>query len=176
VQDELENMAIQCAKQAWTQLFAWHFDAVYAFCVQLTGGNRDQAEEVTQVAFVTAARVINRYQAKKGSFRTWMLGMARHHLMKVQRSEKRRRGREQIHDRTRLPAQESSQKLVVYDVLACLSLRHRCALEDKYIHGHSLKHMAQTYEISEAATESLLRRARAKFAQVHRQTESSSHI
>ncbi|MHC4144704.1 MAG: RNA polymerase sigma factor [Planctomycetota bacterium] len=59
------------SEQAWRQLFERHFDAVYRFCVALAGARHDLAEELTQQAFVTAARRIHRFDPSRATFRAW---------------------------------------------------------------------------------------------------------
>ena len=80
-----ERFAIACARdgsqEAWKQLFAWHFDAVYQFCLVLTGGRQDLSEEASQQVFVTAARRIGRFRAEQGTFRAWLHGIAQHRYL-----------------------------------------------------------------------------------------------
>jgi len=97
--DESETFAIHAAqtgsKQAWRQLFEWHFDAVYRFCVALAGGRHDLAEEVTQQVFVVAAGQIHRFDPGRAAFRAWLLGIARNRHTAIRTSEQRRKWHEE---------------------------------------------------------------------------------
>ena len=65
------------SEQAWRQLFERHFDAVYRFCVALTGAQHDLAEELTQQVFVIAAQRIHRFDPNRAAFRAWLFGAAK---------------------------------------------------------------------------------------------------
>ncbi len=75
-QDDQELMAIRCARQgdqqAWSQLFDWHFEAVFSFCLRLTQGKQSLAEEATQEAFMIAARKIEYTRRRKTDFQ-WLI-------------------------------------------------------------------------------------------------------
>jgi RNA polymerase sigma factor (sigma-70 family) len=92
---EAETVIIGAAQggnePARRQLFAWHFDAVYRFCLALAVGRRELAEETTQQVFVTAARQIGRYDPRRGEFRAWLIGIARNRFLVLQAKERRRR-------------------------------------------------------------------------------------
>jgi DNA-directed RNA polymerase specialized sigma24 family protein len=81
------------SEPAWRQLFEMHFDAVYRFCLALTVGRREMAEETAQQVFVTAACQIGRFDPQKGAFRGWLLGIARNRYMTLEAKERRRRRR-----------------------------------------------------------------------------------
>jgi RNA polymerase sigma-70 factor (ECF subfamily) len=86
-----ETFAIHAAQggseQAWRQLFDRHFDAVYRFCLVLTGTRHDLAEELTQQVFVTAARRIHKFDPSRAAFRVWLYGVARNRLMTTRTRE-----------------------------------------------------------------------------------------
>ncbi len=92
---ETETVIVMAAQggneSAWRQLFAWHFEAVYRFCVVLACGRRELAEETAQQAFVTAAQQIGRFDPRRGEFRAWLLGIARNRFLALQAKERRRR-------------------------------------------------------------------------------------
>jgi RNA polymerase sigma-70 factor, ECF subfamily len=70
-----------------------HLDDVYGYLVYLTR-DRSLAEELTGDAFERALRLWSRYDARKGSVRTWLCQVARTTALDHFRSEKRRRRRE----------------------------------------------------------------------------------
>jgi RNA polymerase sigma-70 factor (ECF subfamily) len=156
--------------EAWRNLFEWHFEPVYRYCVSLASGRQDMAEEIAQEVFVTAAGRINKFKPRKGTFRSWLLGIARNRFMKLKSKEARRRRHE-----TQVFAESSESKnrrpedIFVYEALARLPVNYRLVLEAKYLEGLTVNKIAETQGRTVKATESLLSRAREKFAQVYKQ-------
>ncbi len=169
-----ETFAIRGAqtgsKQAWHQLFEWHFDAVYRFCVALACGHHDLAEEVTQQVFVVAARRIHRFDPSQAAFRAWLLGIAKNRHTAIRTSEQRRKRHEEssANGSSEAVAQEVPD-LRVHEALARLPSHYRTVLEAKYLRGLSMKEIAADGGASIEAIESLLRRARAGFAQAYKE-------
>jgi RNA polymerase sigma-70 factor (ECF subfamily) len=156
------------SESAWKRLFELHFDAVYRFCLALAAGRKDLAEETTQQAFVAAARWIDRYQPQQGAFRAWLLGIARNRYLTLQAKERRRRRHESLpRERTAGPTDDETPGLRVHEALARLPAEYRRALEGKYLMRLTMKEMAEADGGSIEAIESLLRRARDRFAQVY---------
>lgn len=177
VDNDIERLVIESAQggspHAWRQLFAWHFDAVYRFARALAHGRQDLAEEVTQQVFVTAARQIRRFQPSQGTFRAWLLGMARKHQLSLAAKEARRRRHEASAVEENLtPTKENGDDLRVHEALARLPHRYRSVLEAKYIGQRTVSEIAGAEGQSIEAIESLLRRAREKFAEVYEQMSS----
>ncbi len=158
------------SEQAWRQLFERHFDAVYRFCVALTGARHDLAEELTQQVFVTAARRINRFNPSRAAFRAWLFGVARNRHMAIRTSEQRRKRHEE--SSAKRPSEAVTPRdcdLQVHEALARLPSHYRTVLEAKYLSGLSMNEIAADNGASIEAIESLLRRARAGFARVYEQ-------
>jgi len=156
--------------EAWRNLFEWHFEPVYRYCVSLACGRQDMAEEIAQEVFVTAAGRINKFKSKKGTFRSWLLGIARNRFMKVESKELRRRRYEtQFSTESSERQNGHSQQVLVYEALARLPAQYRLVLEAKYLEGLTVNEIAETQGRTVKATESLLSRAREKFAQVYKQ-------
>jgi len=155
--------------QAWRNLFEWHFEAVYRYCLGLACGRQDIAEEIAQQVFVTAAGRVNKFKPKKGTFRSWLLGIAKNRFMKLESKEQRRK-RYETEFSTESSERENrrSEELLVYEALARLPVRCRLVLEAKYLEGLTVKEIAETEGRTVKATESLLSRAREKFAQVYK--------
>ena len=68
-------------------------------------------------------------------------------------------------------ADTNRPRLFVYEVLAELPAHYRSVLEAKYLEGLTVNQIAQTSRSTPKAVESLLARARNKFAQVHSQMQ-----
>jgi len=147
------------SEPAWRRLFEVHFDAVYGFCLALTAGRRELAEETTQQVFIAAAQQIGRYHPQQGTFRAWLLGIARNRYLTLEAKERRRRRYEALHE-NHAPVGGPELGLMVHQTLARLPLEYRRALEGKYLRRLTMKEMAESNGMSIEAIESLLRRAR----------------
>ena len=153
------------SEQAWRQLFDRHFEAVYRFCLVLTGTRHHLAEELTQQVFVTAARRIHRFDPRRAAFRAWLFGVARNRHMATQTREQRRRRHEKSFSRDSSETfQPEGNDLSVHEALARLPSHYRIVLDEKYLRGLSMNEIAANNGASVEAIESLLRRARAGFA------------
>ena len=162
------------SEPAWRQLFAMHFDAVYRFCLTLAAGRREVAEETTQQVFITAAGRIGRFDPQKGTFRAWLLGIARNRYLTLETKERRRKHHEALsQDDTAGGAMCREPELRVHEALARLPAGYRRVLECKYLKRLTMKEMAEAEGISVEAIESLLRRARDKFARSYQQLQDS---
>ena len=156
------------SEPAWRRLFESHFDAVYRFCLALTAGRRELAEETTQQAFIAAAQRIGKYHPQRGTFRAWLLGIARNRYLTLQAKERRRRRHEALpREDSHLPAGSPEPDLMVHEALARLPWEYRRVLENKYLRRLTMKEMAESDGVSVEAIESLLRRARDRFAQIY---------
>ena len=71
-----------------------HLDDVYGYLLYLTR-DRETAEDLASSTFEKALRLWSRFDARRGSARTWLLGIARTTALDWFRSESRRRRREE---------------------------------------------------------------------------------
>jgi RNA polymerase sigma-70 factor (ECF subfamily) len=170
---ESETFVIAAARrgseQAWRQLFEEHFDAVYQYGLMLATGRRELAEEVAQQVFVTAAHQIGAFRPERGFFRAWLLGIARNRYLSIEAKERRRRRHEAQSPGGGGTARDAGPDLHVQETLARLPAGYRRVLECKYLKRLTMKEMAESDGMSIEAIESLLRRARDRFAQVYEQ-------
>jgi RNA polymerase sigma-70 factor (ECF subfamily) len=174
--DNLEISAVKGAQrsdqEAWRNLFEWHFEPVYKYCLNLASGRKDMAEEITQQVFLTAARRIGRFKQRKGTFRAWLLGIAKKRWMKTQSRELRQKWYErQFLQRASERKKVDTPQLFVYEVFARLPVHYRSVLEAKYLKGLTVNQIAQANHSTPKAIESLLVRARDNFANVYRQMQ-----
>jgi RNA polymerase sigma-70 factor, ECF subfamily len=172
VDGNAEQFVIACASQgserAWRQLFEGHFDPVYRFCLVLAGGRCDLAEEVSQQTFITAARRLRSFRPNRASFRAWLYGIARNRHLTLAAKERRRRQYEALpHGPRDHPDGERNAATAVHEVLARLPLEYRRVLEDKYLRRLTMREMAEAQGKTIEAIESLLRRARDRFAPMY---------
>src|SRR3954452_11716623 len=82
-----------------------HLDDVYGYLTWFTG-DRAAAEELAAETFERALRLWHRFDATRGSARTWLCQLARTVALDHFRSERRRRGRELVFARPRPCARE----------------------------------------------------------------------
>ena len=75
-----------------------HLDDVHAYLVYLTG-DRGTAEELTGETFARACERWHRFDARRGSARTWLCQLARSTALDHFRAEERRRRRETAYAR-----------------------------------------------------------------------------
>jgi RNA polymerase sigma-70 factor (ECF subfamily) len=174
MKDNLEIFAVWSAQrgdeEAWRNLFEWHFEPVYRYCLNLSSGRQDMAEEIAQQAFITAAKRIGRFNQQKGTFRAWLLGIAKKRSIKAKSRELRLRWYEkQFLKRGSETIKIQTQQLLVYEALARLPAHYRIVLEAKYLKGLTVNQIAEANNSTSKAVESLLVRARDKFAQVYAQ-------
>jgi len=163
------------SEPAWRQLFEVHFDAVYRFCLTLAMGRREVAEETAQQAFITAARRVGSFDPQKGTFRGWLLGIARNRYMTLEAKERRRRYHEALSQEDIGGGTERQEPdLHVHEALARLPAEYRRALESMYLKRLTMKEMAEAEGLSVEAIESLLRRARDKFARSYEEQMQDS--
>lgn len=164
------HAAQQGSEKAWRQLFERHFDAVYRFCLALTGARHDLAEELTQQVFVIAARRIYRFNPRRAAFRAWLLGIAKNRHMTMRAGEQRRKRHEESSAKGHSEAaRPEDYDLHVHEALARLPSHYRIVLEAKYLKGLTMNEIAASRRASVEAIESLLRRARAGFAREYEQ-------
>lgn len=174
VNDDVEIFAIKNAQsgdeEAWRSLFEWHFDVIYRYCLNLASGRQTIAEEITQQVFIIAAQRISKFRVTQGTLRAWLLGIAKNRFIKYVSKESRRKAHETKFS-TRDPKRENEHlaQHLVYEALARLPLRYRLVLEAKYLQGLTVNQIAETQGYTIKATESLLVRAREKFAKVYTQ-------
>ena len=164
--DHGASFAALCADER--AFSSWYEDAlprVYGFILGRTGGDSTLAEEIVAQAFMEAVRARNQFDGRSDPV-TWICSIARNRLL----DHYRRLAREQTrHLRlivTDLNATDAvewdqvDQREAILGVLAALAPLERSALMLRYLDGYSVRETARLIGRSEAATESLLARAR----------------
>jgi RNA polymerase sigma-70 factor (ECF subfamily) len=72
--EELIHLARHASAEAFAVLYERHAGSAYALAYRMTG-TRGSAEDVTQEAFLSVWRSGGRYDPRRGSVRTWILGI-----------------------------------------------------------------------------------------------------
>ena len=160
------SFASLCADEAlFTAWYELALPRVYGFVYARTGGDSTLAEDVTAQAFMEAVRARRSFDGRSDPV-TWVCSIARNRLIDRYRKRSRERmghlqlvvgelatdpspGMDQVEERD-----------VVLSVLASLPPAERIALTLRYLDGYSVRETASLLRRSEAATESLLTRAR----------------
>ena len=70
---------------AWRALYEGSFDAVYAFVYHRVGRHSHRADEVVQEAWLVAVRRIASFDPARGSFESWLKGIAENVLKNYRR-------------------------------------------------------------------------------------------
>lgn len=134
--------------------------------------NRGAAEELTQRVFVKAALRIEQLK-KEGSFKSWVLSIARTTALDYLRSRKRAMLEEYDDEWQEQPtnsggslAKKVAAKEAVHKVLAKMPEEDRAALLLGDLEQLSMVEMAAVLGIKESAAKMRLKRARARFREI----------
>jgi RNA polymerase sigma-70 factor (ECF subfamily) len=158
-------------KDAWATMYNRHRRDLYGFIHHLAGGDAALAEDVHQDVWLAALEGIDRFNARSGRFRDWLMGIARHRVSRHFRGLSRVsyatvRGWGHGPEPAGLPPPELLEDLERADViraaLLCLNPEHRDVLLQKYIDGCTIAEIAEQSGRTPKSVESLLTRARVR--------------
>jgi len=156
---------------------AWRtwYDANQAALLRYAGwrcGQRSAlTDEVAQETWMTAVRRIRDFDPNTGSFRNWLFGIAANVIRNALRKQKWLTSRsEPLNGRVDVAGVQSSplpnsDKVAV--ALERLSARHEQVLRAKYLEELSVQQIAEGWNESPKAIESLLTRARDAFREIY---------
>jgi RNA polymerase sigma-70 factor (ECF subfamily) len=104
--EEVMHLVQKGDPRAFEQLYDRHGGAAFSLAYRMVG-TRAVAEDVSQEAFLSIWRSRLRYQASRGSVRTWVLGIVHHRAIDALRRntvhDKRRASAEGIEERFEAP-------------------------------------------------------------------------
>jgi RNA polymerase sigma-70 factor (ECF subfamily) len=163
-------------EQAWTLLYAQAFDGLNAYVHWRCAGWTDLIEEVVQDTWLTAVRRIRAFEPERGSFSSWLRGIAANILRNHLRQRVHRNGRLLVNEHgstaaADAPLQQREESQRVARVLAELPDHYEAVLRAKYLDGQSVTEIAAERGESCKAVESLLTRARQAFREVYEHRE-----
>lgn len=170
-----ESPALLDNPEVLRDFYQTSFSRVYAYFIQRCGGIHQVAEDLTQETFLAAAR-----EMKKGTVAahplSWVLGIARHHLLDHYREKEREERRLSLAwETTRASdAQLEAAKLtreLSHEALQAVPAAQRTVLVLHYLDGLPVAEVAEVIEKSVHATESLLARGRESFRRAYLETE-----
>ncbi|HEU4919244.1 MAG TPA: RNA polymerase sigma factor [Candidatus Limnocylindrales bacterium] len=160
------SFAARCADdRAFSDWYDTALPRVYGFIHGRTGGDSSLAEDITAQAFLEAIRARHTFDGRSDPV-TWICSIARNRLIDHYRAEARDRGRHLRLVVTDLTADQQAwwdgvdDRDAVLTALAALPPIERTALTLRYLDGYSVRDTARLIGRTEAATESLLVRAR----------------
>jgi RNA polymerase sigma-70 factor (ECF subfamily) len=165
-------------EQAWRAWYEESFPGLDAFVRWRCAGRRDWADDIVQETWLVAVRRIRSFDPERGSFADWLRGIA----VNVLRNQLRKRrptpslngvpteivslsspSMNEGHGRDR------SEQIAV--ALSRLPERYEAALRAKYLDQQSVAQMAEAWQETPKAIESLLGRAREAFRDEYRRLE-----
>ena len=167
-------------QDAFAELVNTYQNAVYNLCYRMLG-ERTEAEDATQEAFLRAYLNMNRYDPAR-SFKTWILSIASNHC--IDRLRKRRliwlSLEEPLPPNVHLHSDEPDpEDVTIHDersqaiqgLMNTLSTEYRAAVILRYWYDYSYAEIADILDTTESAIKSRLFRARQSLAN---QIESQS--
>ncbi len=176
--DPIINQWVEAAiagdQDAFAEIVYTFQDAVYNLCYRLLG-ERTEAEDAAQEAFLKAYSNLNRYDSER-AFKTWLLTIASNHC--IDRLRKRRMTQVSIDEpipatlslasSDPLPehaALSNERSRQIQALLNELSEDYRAAVTLRYWYDYSYAEIAEILQTTESAIKSRLFRARQMLAE-----------
>ena len=142
---------------------------IYSYLLSRCGHDPGLAEELTQQTFIAAVAQRSRYDGRSDTV-TWLCGIARHkladHFRVIERDERRRMRLEvrQIQmDTAATPVTDLDDRAAIADAIRSLPASQQAVLTFVVLDDLSVAEAARIMGKSQAATQSLLHRARDGF-------------
>jgi RNA polymerase sigma-70 factor (ECF subfamily) len=149
--EEVMQLVQQGDPRAFELLYDRHGGAAFSLAYRMTG-NRPAAEDVSQEAFLSIWRSRLRYQAERGSVRTWILGIVHNRAIDALRRslvhERRRTTAEGLEERQEAPelteveVARRDEARHVQSALSALPEDQRRTIELAYFGGFSHSQIA----------------------------------
>jgi len=182
LEPQSDQVLVECCLQgdhdAWAQLVYRHQKLIYNLAYRFTT-RFDRAEDMTQEIFMKIYRSLASFQNQRGEFKSWMMVMARNHLIDNLRKEKKGWNRVGGTDELEKldfptagasdPARQLEQKErieFVHDCLRTLSPDLRAALLLREIDGLSYEEIADQFRIPLGTVKSRINRGRIELARI----------
>jgi RNA polymerase sigma-70 factor (ECF subfamily) len=174
----LRSAVLAGDETAWRTWYDETFPGFYAFVRWRCAGLNDWADDLVQETWLTAIRRIRAFDPDQGSFADWLRGIAANLLrnrLRKRRSAPSLNGQPAAQaraDRT-VPDERRNRDRAeqIAHALSRLPERYEAALRAKYLDQQSVAQMAEAWNESPKAVESLLTRAREAFRQEYLRLE-----
>ena len=166
----LRQAVLRGDEAAWRLLYERSFDPLCRFARSRTDGDRERADELVQEVWYVAVRRIRDFDPDRGSFTSWLFGVASG-LSRNERRARRPRERSLID----VAEDESGPDMAdtIGTVMAVLPAHYREVLLQKYQEQRSVREIAKDRGGTGKAVESLLTRARAAFRETFERLQES---
>jgi RNA polymerase sigma-70 factor (ECF subfamily) len=180
----LRSAVLAGDEAAWRTWYDETFPGLYVFVRWRCAGLNDWIDDVVQETWLTAIRRIRAFDPDQGSFADWLRGIAANLL----RNQLRKRhptpslnGQPAVQEHA-APASAAErdehhkrdQAEQIALALSRLPDRYEAALRAKYLDQQSVAHMAETWNETPKAIESLLTRAREAFRQEYERLQQQT--
>jgi RNA polymerase sigma-70 factor, ECF subfamily len=154
--EEVMHLVQEGDPRAFELLYDRHGGAAFSLAYRMVG-NRVAAEDISQEAFLSIWRSRLRYQAERGSVRTWVLGIVHHRTIDALRRNvvhERRRAdvegfeeRQEAPERTEVEAVRREEAREVRDALQTLPEEQLKVIELAYFGGFTHSQIAEMLQM-----------------------------
>lgn len=160
----LMSAAARGDESAFAELYDLFSSLLFGIVVRVVR-NPAQSEEVTQEVFLEIWRLAPRYDATKGSVKSWMASIAHRRAVDRVRSEQAARDREDREHVLAVDPADTISELVtdqlqserVRQALHGLTETQRAAIELAYFGGHTYREVAVLLDIAEGTAKTRIR-------------------
>ena len=176
----LRDAVLAGDETAWRTLYERYFASLYAYVHYRTGRRRHRTEDAVQDCWLVAVRRIRDFDPARGSFESWLRGIADNVLRAQSRRRERRRevrapsGDQGAASDTAPEATGPRRNVDLAEQIACvmsgLPLRYQEVLRAKYEENLRVAEIGRRTGMTGKAIESLLTRARALFREAFDRT------
>jgi RNA polymerase sigma-70 factor (ECF subfamily) len=163
----LRSAVLAGDERAWQTLYEESYDRLAAFVAWRCAGLRQDSEEILQETWLTAVRRIRSFDPERGGFAGWLRGIAANLLRNHFRRQASRQPVELLRNgqATTVPApgavlESRERALQMARALAELPEHYEAVLCAKYVEQQSVAQIAEAWQQTPKAIESLLTRAR----------------
>jgi RNA polymerase sigma-70 factor (ECF subfamily) len=163
--------------RAWQYLYDDAFAALHTYVHWRCAGLRDLADELVQETWLTAVRRVRHFDPERGSFLSWLRGIAAN-LLRNQLRQARRRlafSRNGTGHASQAEDEQARSDLAERIALALAELpeHYEAVLRAKYLDQQTVNDIASDWNDTPKAVESLLTRARHAFREAFGKREET---
>jgi RNA polymerase sigma-70 factor (ECF subfamily) len=167
----LRDAVLAGDESAWRAWYEETYAPLEAYVLWRCGRLRDLANDVLQETWLTAIRLLRRFDPVAGSFLNWLRGIAanvvRNQLRKWQRGQRYQQPLPADLALDRSAAEERERSERIAQALAAMPEHYELVLRAKYLDQQSVAEIASSRHESMKAIESLLTRARSAFREAY---------
>jgi RNA polymerase sigma-70 factor (ECF subfamily) len=174
----LRSAVLAGDERAWQTWYDEAYPALAAYVAWRCVGLRDWIDDVVQETWLTAVHRIRSFKPEEGSFAGWLRGIAANILRNRLRREVRHAQRTQSLNGQAVklptvenPTEKRERAERIAGALADLPQRYEAVLRAKYLDEQSVAQIAEAWQETPKAIESLLTRARVAFREAFTRRE-----